>query len=336
MIDRTTVALWYVSPGEAVLRDETLQPKGPDHIVVRGLWSGLSRGTERLVFQGLVPESEWQRMRAPLQAGDFPFPVKYGYALVGEVIDGPPDFLGQSVFCLAPHQDCQLVPVSLATPLPQGLPPRRAVLAANMETALNTLWDAEAAPGERILIVGGGVLGMLLAGLASAMPGSEVTVSDLRPERAETARTLGADFVTPDQLPEDQDLVIHTSASEAGLKSALTAAGREARIVEASWYGSRPVSLSLGGAFHSRRLRLISSQVGCVAPSRAPRWSNRRRLAKALDLLQDPRYDLLLGAEIAFSDLPDRLAATLDPRAEGFLPLVRYSSNSNSNSNPDS
>lgn len=324
MTNRSSVALWYDSPGQAVLRDETLQPAGPDHIVVRALWSGLSRGTERLVFQGLVPQSEWQRMRAPLQEGDFPFPVKYGYALVGRVEQGPPDLAGRVVFALAPHQDYQALPLGFATPLPKGLPPRRAVLSANMETALNVLWDAEAAPGERILIVGGGVLGMLLAGLASQLPGSEVTVTDLLPERAETAAALGAGFAAAGQVPQDQDLVIHTSASEGGLATALAAAGQEGRIVEASWFGDLSVSLALGGAFHSRRLRLISSQVGRVAASRATRWDNRRRLAKALDLLQDPRYDLLLGEEIAFSDLPDRLAAALDPRAAGFLPLVRY------------
>ncbi len=325
MTNRSTAALWYDSPGRAVLRDETLQSAGPDHIVVRALWSGISRGTERLVFQGLVPESEWQRMRAPLQEGEFPFPVKYGYALVGEVEEGPSDLVGRQVFALAPHQARQVLPAALVTRLPDDLPARRAVLTANMETALNVLWDAEAAPGERILIVGGGVLGMLLAGLASRLPGAEVTVTDLVGERAETAAALGAAFAEVDGVPEDQDLVIHTSASEGGLATALAAAGQEGRIVEASWFGSKAVSLALGGAFHSRRLRLISSQVGRVASARAMRWDNRRRLAKALELLRDPRYDLLLGEAIAFSELPNRLAQVLDPRAPGFLPLVRYS-----------
>ncbi len=324
MTHRSTAALWYVAPGKAVLRDEVLQPRCPDHIFVRALWSGLSRGTERLVFQGLVPESERQRMRAPLQEGEFPFPVKYGYALVGRVEEGPPCLVGREAFLLAPHQECQLVAAEAAVALPQGLPARRAVLAANMETALNVLWDAEAAAGDRILIVGGGVLGMLLAGLCSALPGSEVTVTDLLPERAETAAALGAGFALAEAAPGDQDLVIHTSASETGLRTALAAAGPEARVVEASWFGSNEVALPLGGAFHSKRLRLISSQVGSLAPQRLPRWSNRRRLAKALELLKDSRYDRLLGEEIAFDALPDRMSQVLDGSAAGFLPLVRY------------
>lgn len=326
MTKRSTSALWYDSPGSAVLRDETLQSAGPDHILVRALWSGLSRGTERLVFQGLVPESEFERMRAPLQEGAFPFPVKYGYALVAEVEEGPPELIGRQVFSLAPHQAYQVLPSGFVTLLPEGLPARRAVLTANMETALNVLWDAEAAPGERILIVGGGVLGMLLAGLASRLPGADVTVTDLLPERAETAAALGAGFADQDSVPQDQDLVIHTSASQGGLATALTAAGQEGRIVEASWFGSKAVSLALGGAFHSRRLRLISSQVGRVAAPRATRWDNRRRLAKSLELLKNSRFDLLLGEEVAFHDLPDSLARVLDPRAPGFLPLVRYPS----------
>ncbi len=324
MTPTTTTALWYETAGRAVLRDEPLQAGDADHVCVKTLWSGLSRGTERLVFHGLVPESEWQRMRAPLQQGDFPFPVKYGYQLVGEVEAGPQELLGRCVFALAPHQSRQWLPAWAVLPLPADLPPRRAALAANMETALNLLWDAEAGPGDRILIVGGGVLGMLAAGLAAALPGSEVTVSDLLAERAETAVALGATFASPDAVPGDQDIVIHTSASEAGLRTALAAAGQEARVVEASWFGSRAVTLPLGGAFHSRRLRLISSQVGRVPPARAPRWPNRRRLAKALELLKDPRFDRLLGEEIPFAEVPDRLARALEAGASGFLPLIRY------------
>jgi len=316
--------LWYVAPGEAVLRDEVLQPPGADQLLVRSLWSGISRGTERLVLAGKVPQSEWNRMRAPLQAGDFPFPVKYGYALVAEVEAGQAQPVGTTCFVLAPHQDRQLVPAEMALALPADLPPRRAVLAANLETALNVLWDAGAAAGDRILIVGGGVLGMLLARLAARLPGAEVTVVDLLAERRPTAEALGAAFALPEAAPEDQDLVINTSASQAGLRLALEAAGPEAAVVEASWFGSGEPALPLGGAFHSRRLRLISSQVGQVPPMRAPRWSRRRRLAKALDLLRDPAFDRLLGEEIAFANLPERLPHLLEDAATGFMPLVRY------------
>ncbi|MBC6405112.1 MAG: zinc-binding alcohol dehydrogenase [Rhodospirillales bacterium] len=317
-------ALWYVAPGKAVLRDELLQPIADGRLLVRALWSGLSRGTERLVYRGQVPESEWQRMRAPFQEGAFPFPVKYGYQFVGRVDSGPEALVGRVVFALAPHQALQCLPGDSVVPLPEGLPPRRAVLGANIETALNVLWDAAALPGERILIIGGGVLGMLLARLAAQLPGAEVTVVDLRPERAETARALGAAFALPGAAPGDRDLVLHTSASPAGLRLALEAAGAGGRIVEASWYGTRDVRLPLGAGFHFKRLGLSSSQVGQLPAAMARRWTHRRRLAKALDLLQDPAFDRLLGEEIAFERLPGRLAQLLDPSAAGFLPVIRY------------
>ncbi|GAB5467827.1 MAG: zinc-binding alcohol dehydrogenase [Rhodospirillales bacterium] len=321
---RKTRALWYEAPGRSLLREEKLAPPTDDHILVRTLRSGLSRGTERLVFQGKIPESEWTRMRAPFQEGRFPFPIKYGYALVGQVVEGPTKRRGETVFLLAPHQEALVVPASAAVALPEGLPARRGVLAANLETAVNVLWDSGASAGDAILIVGGGILGLLLARLAAALPGSRVTVVDRLPERAETARAFGAAFALPDEAPQEQDLVIHTSASQAGLRLALAAAGPGAKVVEASWFGSDPVTLPLGGAFHSKRLQLISSQVGALPPERTPRWSLRRRLTLALSLLQDPAFDRLLGEETAFEDLPNRLPALLDPAATGFLPLVRY------------
>ncbi|MEO1194084.1 MAG: zinc-binding alcohol dehydrogenase [Pseudomonadota bacterium] len=263
-------------------------------------------------------------MRAPLQEGQFPFPVKYGYAFVGQVLAGTAMAEGAKIFALAPHQDLQALPASACVPLPEGLPPRRAVLAANLETAINVLWDSHASAGDHILIIGGGILGLLLARLAAALPGAQVTVVDLQESRAETAEAFGAAFALPGAAPADQDVVINTSASPAGLTLALNSAGANARVVEASWYGAQEVALPLGGAFHSKRLQLISSQVGALPADRLPRWSFRRRLTLALEILQDPAYDRLLGDETAFEALPDRIAALLDPAAPGFLPLIRY------------
>ncbi len=321
---RTARALWYTAAGAAELRAESIAAPAESEALVRTTWSALSRGTERLVFNGRVPPSEYARMRAPFQAGDFPFPVKYGYCAVGAVEAGPADLLGKSVFCLHPHQDWFVAPVDRLTPLPDGLPARRATLAANMETALNAIWDSGAGPGDRIVVVGAGVVGLLVAAIAAGIPGVDATVIDIDPARAAVASALGVAFAAPVDAPREADVVFHASASAAGLALALGAGGREATIVEMSWHGADDTAVPLGGAFHSRRLRLISSQVGEIAPSRRPRWSYARRLAKALELLRDDRFDALITGEIPFDDLPDALPAFFRPGAAGLTSVARY------------
>ena len=317
-------ALWYVAPGKAELRVATIGDRKPDEVLVRALYSGLSRGTERLIFEGRVPESEWARMKAPAQEGEFPFPVKYGYSTVGEVEDGPAGLKGKKVFALYPHQDRFVVPADMVIEVPDKVPAKRAVLAANMETALNILWDGNAQPADRIAIVGGGIVGALVAALASRLPGAEVTLVDIDPSREKTAKAVGAAFALPGQAPKEADLVIHTTASAAGLTLALELAGVEATIVEASWFGAGMVNVPLGDAFHSRRLRLVSSQVGNICASRAKRWSMRRRLEAAIRLLADDRLDALIGEEVPFAELPQQLSRLLAPAAPGLGALVRY------------
>lgn len=303
----TPRALWCIGPDRAELRPAS-EGEG---VEVRALFSGISRGTERLVLAGRVPAGERTRMRAPFQEGDFPFPVKYGYASVGLATEG--ELAGRPVFALFPHQDAYRLPEDALIPLPKGLPPERGVLAANMETALTILWDSGAGPGDRIAVVGGGLVGLLTASLAARLPGAEVVVIDLL-DRAALARSLGCGFARPGDAPGGQDAVIHTSASQAGLALALSLAGPQATITEASWHGEGSVALPLGAAFHSQRLRIVSSQVGAIPPDRAPRWTYRRRLTKALDLLRDDRLDALISGETAFADLPDAYAAILsDP-----------------------
>lgn len=263
-------------------------------------------------------------MRAPHQEGDFSFPVKYGYASVGQVEAGPDALCGRPVFCLFPHQDRYLVPEDAAVPLPEALPPRRAILGANIETALNALWDSGAGPGDRIAIVGGGVLGGLLAGLCGCLPGAEVTLIDTNPARESLAAHMNVMFQPPEGSPEACDVVFHTSATESGAVTALGCAGQEARVVELSWFGADMPALPLGEAFHSKRLSYVSSQVGQVAPSRRPRWSHARRMGKALELLCDARYDALITEEIAFENLPDELPRILAPGAPGLATAIRY------------
>lgn len=318
-------ALWYAEAGKAELRTEPLSSPAEGEALVRTHFSLVSRGTERLVFSGQVPASEWQRMRAPLQTGEFPFPVKYGYAAIGEVIEGPKPLKGRLVFALHPHQDWFNAPVQWLTPVPDGVPARRAVLAANMETALNALWDGGALAGQKIAVVGAGIVGLLVAYLCARLPGAEVLVADVLAERRALVTAFGAEFCQPGQLPDDCDLVFHTSAHPEGLAAALAACGNEATLVELSWYGDKAVGAALGGAFHVRRLRLISSQVGQVSPAQRARWSHQRRLGKALELLADPILDQLLGEEIAFNDLPATCPRLFAKDASGLTAVIRYS-----------
>jgi len=317
-------ALWYTAPGSVELRAETLPQPAPDEVLVRTYFSGLSRGTERLVCRGAIPQTEWQRMRAPHQSGAFPFPVKYGYSAAGVVDQGPAELVGQPVFGLFPHQDLFIAAPADLVILPAKVPLKRATLAANMETALNAIWDAGAAPGDQIVVIGAGVVGLLTAFIATRMAGAEATLVDPVPARAPLAEALGAKFASPEAAPGNADIVFHTSATAAGLATAIACAGFEAAIVEMSWYGNGPVEIELGGAFHSQRLRLIASQVGHLPPARRARWTHRRRLEVATRLLTAPELDQLFPNEIAFSETPARLPAALTDDATDLPPVIRY------------
>ncbi len=307
-------ALWIVEENAASLRTECVGAPGAGEVMVAATFGAISRGTEALVAACKVPESEWERMRAPFQEGPFSFPVKYGYGTVGRIVAGDAARVGERVFCLYPHQDRFVVPEEMAVPVPEAVSDGRAVLAANMETALNVVWDAAILPGDKVAVIGGGVVGLLSAYIAGAIAATDVTLVDVNGERAATAAGLGIGFATPEHAPVECDVVIHASASEAGLASAIAAAGFEARIVEASWYGDAEPAIPLGGAFHSRRLSIVASQVGTVPAARGRRWTNRRRLETALRLLSDPRLEALFSGETRFDDLAAHYADILaDP-----------------------
>ncbi len=312
-------ACWVVSPGHAEIREEALPPLVEGEVRVRTLHTAVSRGTEGLVFRGEVPPGEWQRMRAPFQAGEFPGPVKYGYVNVGVVEAGPAELLGRTVFCLHPHQTRYQVSAEAVLPLPEGVPPARAVLAAQVETALNALWDGAPARGSLVSVVGGGAIGLLVAWLAVREHGCVVQVVDVEPSRAALAEALGATFSLPAHATGGAGLVVHTTATPAGLATALRLAAFEATVLELSWYGSRAVSVPLGEAFHSQRLTLKSSQVGHVAPAKRGEWSHRRRLALALSLLTDPVLDRLITDTAPFHQLPEVLARLAGSAAPGTL-----------------
>lgn len=300
----STQAFWTFPPNHGALQSTELPPLQPGEVEVQTLYSALSRGTESLVYRGEVPESEYQRMRCPFQEGDFPGPVKYGYISVGRVTAGPSALTGKAVYCLYPHQARYRVPANAVVPLPAELPAHRAVLGANMETALNALWDAAPRISDRITVVGGGVVGLLIGWLCGHIPGCRVTLVDTNPNRRALADSLGLEFAPPENAPTDQDLVFHASGNPAGLTTALGAAGTESAVMELSWYGTRSVPVPLGEAFHARRLTLRSSQVGTVSPARAARNGYRERMIKALSLLTAPVLDHLITGESAFEELP--------------------------------
>lgn len=317
-------AFWTVAPGRGEIRAEALPPAAPHEVVVRALFSGVSRGTESLVFHGRVPSEEYQRMRAPFQAGDFPAPVKYGYASVGRVESGPAELTGRTVFCLFPHQTAYVVPAAAVRLVPEAVPAERAVLAANMETALNGVWDARVAPGDRVTVVGGGTVGCLVAWLAGRIPGCDVQLVDVAPDRAEVAAHLGVGFALTGAAARDRDVVIHASGAPAGLDVALSLAGFEATVVEMSWYGDTPVTAALGKAFHAQRLTLKSSQVGHVPAERRARWTYDRRMAAALALLAAPALDALITGDSPFDDLPGVMAALASDTSRALCHRVRY------------
>jgi len=317
-------AFWVTSPGHGAILDESLPVAGADDASVRTLFSGVSRGTESLVFAGAVPDTERERMRAPYQAGEFPAPVKYGYCNVGEVESGPGALVGRRVFSLYPHQTRFVVPASALHLLPEVVPPGRAVLAANMETALNGVWDAAVQPGDRVAVIGAGAVGCLVAWLAGQIPGTEVCLVDINRSRAAVADALGVRFAVPAEAPGERDLVIHASGSPDGLVTALRLCAFEATVVELSWFGSRQVALPLGEGFHAKRLTIRASQVGQVATSHRARWDYRRRMELAISLLSDPALDVLITGESRFEDLPLVMKALSDGSRDAICHRLTY------------
>jgi 2-desacetyl-2-hydroxyethyl bacteriochlorophyllide A dehydrogenase len=321
---REAEAFWVRAPGVGEIRRVRLPEPGPADVLVRTLHSGISRGTESIVFTGRVPSTEYARMRAPFQEGEFPAPVKYGYLSVGVVECGPAHLLGRTVFCLYPHQTAYVVPAAAVTVIPDGVPAERAVLAGTVETAVNALWDAAPLVGDRVAVIGAGMVGCCVARLLARFPAVEVTLVDIDPQRAASARALGVDFAEPHDAPGDRDLVIHASATAAGLQLALGLLRPEGTVLDMSWYGDTAVSLQLGGAFHSARLAIRSSQVGLVSPARRASRTTVDRLALALELLRDDAFDAVLAGSTPFRSLPQLMPSLVSGGAPGGCHTISY------------
>ncbi len=317
-------AFWVREPGRGEIREVPLGRPGPGEALVRARFSGISRGTETLVFRGGVPASEHDSMRAPFQDGDFPAPVKYGYLNVGVVESGPPALQGATVFCLHPHQTAYVVPADALTLVPPDVPARRAVLAGIVETAVNALWDAPPLLGDRLTVVGAGVVGCCIARLLARTLATRVTLVDVDPGRRAVAAALGVGFALPEEAEPEQDAVYHASATAAGLQRSVDLLRTEGTVVDLSWYGDTAVPVHLGGAFHSKRLTIRSSQVGLVAPARRASRTTRDRLALALELLSDPAFDVLLTGSSPFEELPRVMADLAGGRLPALCHLIDY------------
>ena len=320
----TSRQFWIQSIGHGEIVDAELPMRRANEVLVRTLYSGISRGTEALVFRGQVPSSQFQSMRAPFQEGEFPAPIKYGYINVGVVEAGPESLVGEVVFCLYPHQDVYCVPEAAVISVPKDVPAERAVLAAYMQTAINAVWDGRPSVGDQVVVVGAGVVGLLVAWLCRRIPGVQVTVVDTNDSRQSIARQLELLFVTELPSGTQADVVVHASGQPAGLVTALSVAGLESTIVDVSWYGANTVDLPLGEAFHSKRLTIRSSQVSLIPPLQNPRWDFDRRSLLALTLLRDPALECLITGESQFDDLPNVLAELSGSSSDTLCHRITY------------
>nr|WP_042196179.1 zinc-binding alcohol dehydrogenase [Kibdelosporangium sp. MJ126-NF4]CEL22449.1 Threonine dehydrogenase and related Zn-dependent dehydrogenases [Kibdelosporangium sp. MJ126-NF4]CTQ89304.1 Threonine dehydrogenase and related Zn-dependent dehydrogenases [Kibdelosporangium sp. MJ126-NF4] len=317
-------AFWVRSAGHGEIEPAHVQQHARDEVLVRTLFSGVSRGTETLVFRGQVPPSQYQAMRAPFQDGDFPWPVKYGYLNVGVVEDGPENLIGKTVFCLYPHQTRYVVPATAVTVVPDTVPAARAILAGTVETAVNAVWDAAPMVGDRIAVVGAGMVGASVAKIMAGFPAARVQLVDSDPAKAEVAAALGIEFATPDTAEDGCDFVVHATATEAGLARSLELLAEDGEVIELSWYGDRRVSVPLGEWFHSRRLTIRASQVGAVAKARRASRGYADRLAVAMDLLADSGFDALISGESPFDDLPAVMSSLANGELPGLCRRITY------------
>ncbi len=325
MSGKSAHAFWITGPESSEIRAETIADPLDGEVAIQTLYSAISRGTESLVYKGAIPPSEFDRMRAPFQEGDFSTPVKYGYINVGVIDQGPSKLLGRSVFCMYPHQTYYVVPEKSVYLLPDDVPPARAVLAANLEAVVNGLWDAIPRVGDRVTIVGAGVLGLLFAWLTTRFPGCNVEIVDTNPEKKNLADKIGVSFKSPSQIKPESDLVIHTSGTSEGLSTSLACANFEAKILEMSWFGNQQVSLPLGEAFHSQRLTLQSSQVSSISTFQRGRWSSERRMELILRLLSEPDLDMLITGESKFKELPSVMKKLSREAGNTLCHRIKYS-----------
>lgn len=303
---------WTEAAGSGGIRAADIPAPGPGEVLIETEVSGISPGTETLVHRGQVPAEVADLMAAPHQLGTLDFPVSHGYLNVGVVRRGPAELLGRRVFTLSGHRSHLVVPESACHVVAAEVPSERALLAGVAEVGLNAVWESQASLADRIAVIGGGLVGLVTALLAARVSPARLQVIETDPRRRAAAGELGLDAVPPEQADGDNDVVLHTSATQQGLRRSLEITGDDATVVEMSWYGDRQPPVPLGADFHARRLRLLASQVGEVAVPKRHRRSRRQRLGAALGLLDD-RFDALVTG----SSPLERLPKVMDDFAEG-------------------
>ncbi|WP_138497947.1 zinc-dependent alcohol dehydrogenase [Nostoc sp. PA-18-2419] len=318
-------AYWLVSPSVGEIRETSVTALPKEPLFLETLYSGISPGTERLVGLAKVPEECWETMRCWYMEGSFALPLKYGYSLVGQADEASNQ--GKRFFVMHPHQSRVVVESSDALELPDWLPSKRATLIPNTETALNAVWDAEVSQDARILIVGGGIVGILISFVLSKEYGIGADFLEQDKQRIqylEQLPWLQNSRLATDFKEDNYNIVFHTSASACGLQSAIDALTFEGRCIELSWYGTQSVSLQLGGSFHYQRKQIIASQVSAIAKPMRNLIDYRQRKERVLQLLGDAAVDILLEPVIAFKDLPEFMSLLYQRQVQPVSPLVEY------------
>ena len=333
MPEQTSLSVWFPSAREVELRSETVPDVGPEEVRLEAIASAISHGTEMLVYRGQVPDG--LDLDLPTLRGSFNFPIKYGYASVGRVVEA-----GARVTCLArgdaafvhhPHQSTYVVPATMPVRLAGDLDPTLGVFLANVETATNVVVDAAPRLGERVAVFGQGVVGLLITQLLRRTGVSQIIVVEPVARRRELACDVGADVALGAHSAAEAirdltdglgvDLAIEASGSPAALDPALDALAFGGTCVVCSWYGTKPVELKLGGAFYRRRLRIVSSQVSTIDAGLQPRWTHQRRLSLARDLLPNLKLSSLISHRIPFERAAEAFAL-VDQQLEQAVQVV--------------
>jgi 2-desacetyl-2-hydroxyethyl bacteriochlorophyllide A dehydrogenase len=300
------LSLYFTAPYQVSVRQETLPPLARDQVVVQTLVSAISPGTELLIYRGQAPTDIRLDETIPDLAGEFGFPLKYGYAAVGRVIgrgaDVTPEWHDRLVFSFHPHESHFLTSPAELIPVPAGISPDEATFLPNMETAVNFLMDGRPMIGEQVAVFGQGVVGLLTTALLARFPLTRLVTFDCYPLRRKKSLDLGAHASLNPTLPGeiDQgfitaeegrpypgvDLAYELTGNPEALDQAIAITGFNGRVVIGSWYGQKRANIDLGGRFHRSRVRLISSQVSTIAPEWSGRWTKSRRLELSWKMIQ--------------------------------------------------
>jgi len=317
-------SLWHLSDSQSVIKENTAQNPSPSFLKIQSHFSLISTGTERLVACGEVPGSVHDDMKVPYMEGAFPFPIKYGYSLVGKVITEGHSMTGKLVHAMHPHQDFCLINESDLFEIHSNIPAQRATLASNLETALTAVWDAQVNIGDRVLIVGFGLIGSLIARLLSFIPAIYFQIIEIDKERIQHAEKLGFPVSAILRKHSKFDIAFHTSATAEGLQTCIDGVGLEGKIIELSWYGKKPVKINMGGSFHSQRKQIISSQVGKLPSKYNARWDMKRRKKVVFELLENALFDQQITHFIKFVDTPTFFADLRAGKAKGLAYCIEY------------